>query len=25
MYTADFCQLEMIPENDKQIETLPNI
>ena len=25
MYKTDFCQLEMILENDKQFETLPNI
>ena len=25
MYTTDFCQLEMILENDKQFETIPNI
>jgi len=25
MYKIGFCQLEMILENDKQFETLPNI
>ena len=25
MYKTDFCQLEMILENDKQFETIPNI
>ena len=25
MYKTDFCQLEMILENDKQFKPLPNI
>jgi len=25
MYKTDFCQLEMILENDQQVEPLPNV